>query len=166
MFDYRKLPFIILVVGVVLFAFSGLLTVLNVTNSGIKMDMYLCEPEINSAYIKQGYTETIVDYYPREYIYDKSQNVNDICLYKQNDLQGELTLGKYENCRKTYLNETTSRYQKGECKQIGKEILKNNISDCEVFYIWGSKKLVRVSCVGGTKIQREQQIKQIKDQYK
>lgn len=166
MFDYRKLPFIILVVGVVLFAFSGLFTVLKVTNSGIKMDMYLCEPSISSGYFYDDYTATSVYYYPREYIYDKTADVKDICSYKRKDFYGNLTPDKFDTCRKTYVTTTKKRYSDGECKQIGKEILVNKNTDCEVYYLWGTKNIVNIKCVGGTPEQRKTDILKIKDKYK
>ncbi len=162
MFDYRKLPLIIIITGLILFASSGLLTVLNISNKGIKMEMYLCEPEIQSAFFYNDTTVSIVDYYAKEYLYNPKSNVSEICAYKRRDFNGNLTPEKYEQCKKTYTNETTKRQNKGQCKQVGKEIIENNITKCETLYIWKTKKLISIKCEGGTKEQRASAIKQIK----
>ena len=166
MFDYRKLPLIIIITGVVIFAFSGLFTVLNVTNSGIKMKMYLCEPEIQSAFFYNDSAVSIVDYYPKEYLYNPKSNVNDICAYKKRDFKGNLTTEKYEQCKQIYSNVTKRMYASGKCKQVGKEIFENNTTNCEALYIWRNKKLISIKCEGGTNSEREAAIKKIKQKYK
>ncbi len=166
MFDYRKLPLIIIVTGVIIFAFSGLFTVLNLTNSGIKMEMYLCEPEIQSAFFYNDNTVSIVDYYSKEYLYNPKSNVNDICAYKRRDFNGNLTPEKYEQCKQIYSNETKKMYTSGKCKQVGKEIIETNTTNCEALYIWKNKKLISIKCEGGTNAEREGAIIKIKDKFK
>lgn len=168
MFDYRKLPLIIIIAGIVLFTFSGLLTVLNVTNSGIKMDMYLCQSEGPNYYLNKfsDNTVSILYYYPREYIYNKKDNASDVCSYQKRDVLGKLTPKKYEACKDTYVNVTKKKYESGKCQQIGKEIIENDVTRCETLYVWKGKKLISINCEGGTTAQREATIENIQAKYK
>lgn len=166
MFYGEKLPLTILISAFIIFAICGLVTVLKTTHSGIKMDMYLCVSDVPSAYYYNDSAYTTKEFYPREYIYDKNSNVNDICSYKRRDFKGVLTPLKYEKCKNIYNNTTKAKYNNNECKVLGKESYITDDMECSVFYVWGSKKLVSVSCEGSSFEQRTEAIKKIQKKYK
>lgn len=166
MFYGEKLPLIVVISAFLIFAISGLITVLSTTRGGIKMDKYLCELSIPSAYFYNDGSFTSKELYPREYIYDKNNKSTEICAYKKRDFEGNLTLNNYNECQNTYTQKTRAAYEAKECKTIGKKIYTTDNMECSALYVWGQNNLVSVSCEGGTIGQRKAAIQKIQSKYK
>ncbi len=166
MFYSEKLPLIVVISAFIIFAVCGLVTVLTTTHGGIKMDKYLCVSSIPSAYFYNDGSYTSKELYPREYIYDKNLKTEDICSYKKRDFNGELTLDKYNECKKIYAQQTKQKFANNECKTIGKEIYTYDNMECTALYVWGKKTLVSVSCEGSTPEKRKEAILKIQKKFK
>lgn len=162
----EKLPFIIVIVGFIIFAISGLVMVLTASNAGIKMDAYLCNIQKSPLYTKDDGFSFWYENYAREHIYNRSETASEICAYKKLNNKGQLTPMDYINCQTVYKEVTKSRFKNGECKQLAKKIvIKNNIQ-CEALYVLGTKNLVRIKCDGGTESSRKTAAENIKRKYK
>lgn len=166
MFYNEKLPLIAVISAFIIFAVCGLVTVLKTTHGGIKMDKYLCVSDVPAAYFYKDDTYTTKEFYPREYIYDKNSNVNDVCSYKRRDFSGKLTLNRYEKCQDIYNNTTKTKYKNNECKVLGKDSYITDDMECSVLYVWDTKKLVSISCEGSTKEKRKEIIQKMQAKFK
>ena len=166
MFYSEKLPLIIVISAFVIFAVCGLTTVLTTAHGGIKLDKYLCVSSVPAAYFYNDTVYTTKELYPREYIYDKNSDVNDICSYKRRDFFGKLTPDKYEKCKNIYNNTTKAKYHNNECKVLGKESYATDDMECNVLYVWNSKTLVSVSCEGATAEKRQEAMSNLQKKFK
>ncbi len=166
MFYSEKLPLVVVISAFLIFAISGLVTVLKTTHSGIKLDKYLCVSSIPAAYFYNDTGYTTKELYPREYIYDKNLSAREVCSYKKRDFDGKSTPEKYDECRDIYNTVTKSKYKNNECKVLGKEIYEKDKVGCTVLYVWNTKALVSVSCEAPTQELRKESIQELEKKYK